>query len=555
MPQPLPLRQIEYFADQNYVQQIILRPNELEKSDAERRNYQLTRSLAALVLESVYSASEESLYKRIVDGFDDNGIDGIFYNSQEKNLSIIQTKWISNGNSGLQLGDIHKFLQGVKDIVNAKFECFNAETKLLQSEINTALMDPNTRITLCIVATTTQPIPDESKKILDEYMEEQNSVEEQFFLEYYDLKKLHNLIKKSSQEGFVEADILLSNWYEIRSPEKAIGGQISGEDLSNLLDINGPSLFSPNIRYFLGRTEVNDSIYESLKTEPDKFWYFNNGVTAISSNIAKVPLGGSSKATGLFKCSGYSIVNGAQTVGTLHRAKNEGNPIGDVIVNLRIIEVKEENQSFGVSVTRKNNTQNRIDSRDFISLDTNQKRIYDELLIEGIVYAFKSGDVVPDGLDGFGFEEAAISRACFFDDVGLMVQAKREISKLWSDVTTTPYTRLFNSSVEGPKLWNLVKIFRHVERWIHDRKREETGRNRLMVVHSNRFLLMLVFKSLKGEYNLEMDQIDENIIFTNCASSFSLLNQTVEDRYPHAVLGSLFKNKSKCEDIYQNILA
>lgn len=268
-----------------------------------------------------------------------------------------------------------------------------------------------------------------------------------------------------------------------------------------------------------------------------------------------MPLGGSTKATGLFKCSGYSIVNGAQTVGTLHRAKNEGIPIGDVIVNLRIIEVKEENQSFGISVTRKNNTQNRIDSRDFISLDANQKRIYDELLIEGVLYAFKSGDVVPDGLDGFGFEEAAISRACFFDDVGLMVQAKREISKLWSDVKTTPYTRLFNPSVEGPKLWNLVKIFRHVERWIHDKKREETGRSRLMVVHSNRFLLMLVFKSLKGEYNLETDQIEEDIIFSNCASSFNKLSQTVESRYPQAVLGSLFKNKTKCEDIYQNMLA
>jgi hypothetical protein len=108
MTTPLQLRQIEHFADQNYVANIIIRRNELEKSPEEQRCYQLTRSLVALVLEYVYSASEEFLYKRIVDGYDDNGIDGVFYNSQEKNLSIIQSKWISNGNNGLQLGDIHK---------------------------------------------------------------------------------------------------------------------------------------------------------------------------------------------------------------------------------------------------------------------------------------------------------------------------------------------------------------------------------------------------------------------------------------------------------------
>lgn len=552
---PLQLRQLEHFAEQNYVNSIILRPQELLKAPEEIKKLQLTRSLVALALEYVYNASEEFLYKRIVDGYEDNGIDGVFYNSQEKNLVIVQSKWISNGNSGLQLGDIHKYLQGVRDLINAKYDQFNIETQRLESEINTALMDPNTRITICLVATTTQAIPDDSLRVLQRYIEEQNSVEEQFYLEYYDLRQLHNLIKRASQESFVEADILLSNWFEVNSPERAIGGQISGEDLADLLESNGSALFSPNIRYFLGRTEVNDSIYESLSNEPDKFWYFNNGVTAISTKVAKLPLGGSSRTTGLFKCSGFSIVNGAQTVGTLHRAKKDGTQVGDVIVNLRIIEVTEDNQIFGENVTRKNNTQNRIDSRDFISLDSNQKRIYDELLIERIVYSYKSGDTVPDGLDGFGFEEAAVSRACFLNDVGLMVQAKREVGKLWSDVTTTPYTRLFNAGVEGPKIWNLVKIFRQIERWIHDKKRTETGRGRLMVVHSNRFLLMLVLNKLKTNYNLEADTIDENVIFPVCEEYFAKISGEADQKYPQAVLGSLFKNKTKCEDIFMGIEA
>jgi len=553
MALPLQIRQIEKKLRDGYYDNIILRESENTKKEDELDKLRLSRSVLALVMDLEYGALSNNMYGRIVDGYDDNGIDAVYYNKDEKKLVLMQSKWISEANNGLSLGDTLKFIKGVRDLVNAEFGNFNKELSWHVNEINNALMDPNTAIILTLIATTTQPIPTQSKDVIDEFLEDANGVSEQFYLEYFDLKRLHNLIKDEAYESPVKAQLLLSHWYEINHPARAIGGLVSGEDLACLLDIQGKKLFSPNIRYFLGATEVNDSILETVKAEPGFFWYYNNGITAISTKITKAPLGGDKKDTGLFECDGFSVINGAQTIGSLLKAKELGHNTGSITISIRIIEIAEDNSRFELNVTRKNNTQNKIDSRDFVALERNQRRIYDELIVEGIVYAYKSGDIVPDGIDGFGFEEAAISRACFLGDVGIMVQAKREISKLWNNVYSAPYTALFNGSVEGPRLWHIVKVFRQVENWIHLEKKNSAGKKKLFLSHSNRYLLMLVMKGLKDKYNIEAEDVPYEDIQSHCSSVYEKLVEAISELYENSVLGSLFKNKSKCEAVFKQI--
>ena len=79
-------------------------------------------------------------------------------------------------------------------------------------------------------------------------------------------------------------------------------------------------MFSSNIRFFLRDSEVNEGIFNSVRHEPEKFWYYNNGITALCSSIGKKPLGGSGRDTGIFECKDVKIVNGAQTVGSIARA-------------------------------------------------------------------------------------------------------------------------------------------------------------------------------------------------------------------------------------------
>jgi hypothetical protein len=97
-------------------------------------------------------------------------------------------------------------------------------------------------------------------------------------------------------------------------------------------------------------------------------------------------VGGTGTDFGMFHCEDVSIVNGAQTVGTIGKY-GEGNAkaVEQALVSLRII-VRDDNQYFGDEVTRTNNRQNRIENRHFVALDPEQGRIRTELAIDGIEY-------------------------------------------------------------------------------------------------------------------------------------------------------------------------
>ena len=167
----------------------------------------------------------------------------------------------------------------------------------------------------------------------------------------------------------------------IREPFSAYYGLVSATEVADWWTRYYPKIFMPNIRSFLGETEINQSIVETLLSEPEKFWYFNNGITALCSKIRKKPLGGNTHETGVFECLDVSVVNGAQTVGAIATANAKlPDQVAKAAVLIRFISLESCPEDFAIRVTRTTNTQNRIDSRDFVSLDTeNQERIRTEL--------------------------------------------------------------------------------------------------------------------------------------------------------------------------------
>jgi hypothetical protein len=53
----------------------------------------------------------------------------------------VQTKWISSGNGSIEVGDIHKFIQGVRDLLNNDLSKFNAKMQLHGQKVFAALSD------------------------------------------------------------------------------------------------------------------------------------------------------------------------------------------------------------------------------------------------------------------------------------------------------------------------------------------------------------------------------------------------------------------------------
>lgn len=108
-------------------------------------------------------------------------------------------------------------------------------------------------------------------------------------------------------------------------------------------------------------------------------------------------------------------------------------------VLVRLISLDNCPPNFADELTRAANTQNRIERRDFAALDPNQKRLRTDLLLEcQKEYAYQSGENAPQESVGCTLDEAAVALACAMPDVGLAVQAKREVGMLYEDIAKAP---------------------------------------------------------------------------------------------------------------------
>jgi hypothetical protein len=151
-------------------------------------------------------------------------------------------------------------------------------------------------------------------------------------------------------------------------------GQISGAEISQIYSQHRASLFTMNIRDYVGDTSTNKAIIATALADPSDFVFFNNGITAIASNVTE------ELDQRILRCERLSIINGAQTVRSLRRAatsKKAGEfekSLQDVRVLMRIVTFSFPQEiSFVQDTTRFNNTQNSVKVADFRSNDPVQK--------------------------------------------------------------------------------------------------------------------------------------------------------------------------------------
>lgn len=163
----------------------------------------------------------------------------------------------------------------------------------------------------------------------------------------------------------VEFDIPRHKWLKFEKPRVTIIAVVKANTLIDIYRRERERMFAVNIRSFLGRKGINRDIIATAQNQPEMFFYFNNGASAICTAIDF------DEKTGRFRGQNFQIINGAQTIGSLKSAKGVSS---DTEVLLRIMEgesVKTE-RGFNADVIRFNNTQNVIKSSDFRSNDAIQ---------------------------------------------------------------------------------------------------------------------------------------------------------------------------------------
>lgn len=337
----------------------------------QRESHFLSRALAAFAVAAVAKTDDVTGAKSVVDEFQDDGIDAFYFDRTEHIAYLVQSKWIADGNGSVDLGSVLKFIQGINHFLEDKISLLGPKMQAQAADIQDALSDSQVTFVLMVAYTGKQPLSVEVKAPLDTLLTELNDDGDLVTLRVLKQKELHDIVEQGAMGSSVDLAIMLHEFGKVTDPYTAYYGHVHVADLASWGKY-GDRLYSKNIRGFKGSTDVNDAIVETINTSPDHFLYFNNGITLLCAELDKQPLGGKSRGSGVFDCKGASVINGAQTVGSILTALASSTSAASATnahVMVRLISLENCPPDFANEVTRAANTQNRIEKRDFAALD------------------------------------------------------------------------------------------------------------------------------------------------------------------------------------------
>lgn len=446
-------------------------------------NNRLSRSLAAFAIEKHAEVAPAQAAYSVVDGWNDNGLDAIHFDRTKSILWLVQSKI----GSAPDMGENKKFCDGIRDLQNGRFHKFNATFARIQPDVEDALDTPRLRIIGCQIHLGDNSLGTHAEGDLNQLKSELNQVVERFDWLEIGIHEAHEWLASEHAVSSVNTRLILRKWNCFERPRRAYYGLVAASDLAALYISEGKKLFEQNIRHYLGVQEVNSAIAATIQSRPDEFFYLNNGITAVCAKIT--PLPSATNEEGTFVLEGLSIVNGAQTVGSIAGAHTaQGSISANAKLLLTMIEVGTSSAGTGSEITRTRNTQTVANILSFAALDPEQERLRRELAISGYTYRYRpSAEAVVSGQ--ISIEQAAVAQACISGDTRMIVTAKKAIGLLY-DPKGEFYPRLFNSGLSGIQLYRSVQIYDELNNILHASERAESDGDRRMFYRHGRFFIL-----------------------------------------------------------------
>lgn len=537
--------------------------SDISPNDAERDLKVLTRCLAAYAVYSITGCTEVEAAGAVVDGGDDNGLDAIYYSPSTREMILVQSKWISDGQGEPDSASILKFCTGIRDLFDLNFDRFNAKVSKRQTEIESALEEYDTRYHVVVIDTGDRGLAQHAKRHIDDLVSELNDAGEGTDVPLVtdhrlNQARIHSSLSKTTGAA-IDLDLCLYSWGKIDQPYAAFYGLVSIEEIARWWVDHNRRLFERNIRQVLGVTDINAEIRAWLESNPELFVYFNNGITIVADSVTKAAVGGANRDSGTFHLVNAQVVNGAQTVSSIGEyCSRQKAGIPEARVFVRAISLRESPEDFGTHVTRANNRQNRIENRDFASQDPQQIRIKGELVLEGIDYSIARSDSYKPTDTAFDILESTIALACASNKTELVVQAKREIGKYFENLEGGIYKSLFNPATSGDYVWNCVRAVRAIEKGLKTKIKSlprRSGRSYGLLVHGNRLIAMLALRDarLRSAIRQPVFEVDQVIVEQVLSNVITAVEAALASEFGDSMLGTLFKNASKCKQIVAKV--
>lgn len=497
------------------------------KPPAEQVIKNRSRAFSAFTLRHQLGISEKEAADAVIDDFEDVGIDAIYLHGPSQTLYFVQTK-LKQG-AEFRQDEALAFCQGVRKCLVQDFTGFNTHFTRRQSEIENALDDCLT-IQL-IVAHIGAGMSHHATTALTDLINDDTHGDQRLaaaVLEFDALRIVPALQASRANRRVDVGKLTIHKWATMADPRTTYFGYVHVSDLVELYSREKSALFDKNIRLFLGpKTEVSQSIQKTLAEKPDHFFYLNNGVTVLCERIEAK----STKNNGggkRLKIAGFSVINGAQTISSAAQFVTD-HPSADIStarVTITLIEADADG-TFGKSVTRARNHQNKVESADFLALDDEQERLRRELAVLGIQYSYKAEQndgVVSD--KKIKAPEAIHALALFHKDPRYILWLKNEPSSLL-DIFSDRYKNLVNASMSPFQVVNAVRFARYVYNRM-DNESQGIGPEKLTYKHGASALAWVLAKRIaRDQSSTQLFQTEK--IKTSLSVPFDQLRQTLWD--------------------------
>lgn len=149
-------------------------------------------------------------------------------------------------------------------------------------------------------------------------------------------------------------------------------GYISGECLAQIYRDEGQRLIEKNVRSFLQASgKVNRGIKDTLKSNPEMFMAYNNGISTIAEDVIIDESESTDEFIVIKELHGWQIVNGGQTTASIYIASQNKVDLTSVNVQMKLTVIKSDEEMNAVisNISKYANSQNKITMSDFSAND------------------------------------------------------------------------------------------------------------------------------------------------------------------------------------------
>ena len=163
---------------------------------------------------------------------------------------------------------------------------------------------------------------------------------------------------------------------------------LPGKLLSDIYWDHGSRLLEGNVRAFLSiKGKINSGIRKTIKSEPGKFFTYNNGIACTAKKIHF-----SEDSRLIEKIEDLQIINGGQTTASLTSAwKKDSSPLENIYVPMKLTIIKSDDYDDMIqNISKYANSQNKVTDADLFSNHAFHRRF--EILSQKIIAPPKRGE-------------------------------------------------------------------------------------------------------------------------------------------------------------------